>query len=48
MSKPDPLDLAECNLVLCPIRPNVLSGLASQPQRNFFLDIETRFCTDVL
>jgi hypothetical protein len=48
MSKPDPLDLAECNLVLCPIRRNVLSGLASQPQRNFFLDIETRFCTDVL
>jgi hypothetical protein len=48
MSKPDPLNLAECNLVLCSIRPNVLSGLASQPQRNFLLDIETRFCTDVL
>jgi hypothetical protein len=30
------------------IWPNVLSGLATQPQRNFFLDIETRFCADVL
>jgi hypothetical protein len=48
MSKPGPLNLAKCNLVLCSIRPIVLSGLTSQPQRNFFLDIETRFCTDVL